>query len=96
LDRWGQRGTARGAVVVIASDGWERGDVAQLGEQMQRLRRLAHKIVWVSPHAGKDGFAPATAGLRAALPSIDLLLPGHNVQTLARLARLLSEEGLGA
>jgi hypothetical protein len=96
LDRWGQRGTARGAVVVIASDGWERGDVAQLGEQMQRLRRLAHTIVWVSPHAGKDGFAPATAGLRAALPSIDLLLPGHNLQTLARLARLLSEEGLGA
>jgi uncharacterized protein len=96
LDRWGQRGTARGAVVVIASDGWERGDVAQLGEQMQRLRRLAHRIVWVSPHAGKDGFAPATAGLRAALPSIDLLLPGHNLQTLARLARLLSEEGFGA
>ena len=96
LDRWGQRGTARGAVVVVASDGWERGDVAQLGEQMQRLHRLAHRVVWASPHAGKDGFAPATAGLRTALPSIDLLVPGHSVETLTRLADLLSQEDLGA
>ncbi|MET0914723.1 MAG: VWA domain-containing protein [Jiangellaceae bacterium] len=96
LDRWGQRGMARGAVVVVASDGWERGDVAQLGEQMQRLNRLAYRVVWVSPHAGKGGFAPATAGLRAALPSIDILLPGHNVQALARLAALLSQEDLDA
>jgi uncharacterized protein len=96
LDRWGQRGMARGAVVVVASDGWERGDVAQLGGQMQRLNRLAHRVVWVSPHAGKGGFAPATAGLRAALPSVDMLLPGHNVQALARLATLLSQEELDA
>jgi hypothetical protein len=53
-------------------------------------------VVWVSPHAGKGGFAPATAGLRAALPSIDILLPGHNVQALARLAALLSQEDLDA
>jgi uncharacterized protein len=96
LDRWGQRGTARGAVVVIASDGWERGDVGQLGEQMQRLHRLAHRVFWVSPHAGKDGFAPATAGLRTALPSIDRLVPGHSVETLAQVADLLSQEDLGA
>ena len=96
LDRWGQRGMARGAVVVVASDGWERGEVAQLGEQMLRLNRLAHRVVWVSPHAGKGGFAPTTAGLRAALPSIDRLLPGHNVQALARLATLLSQEDLDA
>ena len=96
LDRWGQRGTARGAVVVIASDGWERGDVAELGEQMRRLHRLAHRVVWVSPHAGKDGFAPATAGLRAALPSVDLLVAGHSVETLVRLAGLLSQEDLDA
>jgi uncharacterized protein with von Willebrand factor type A (vWA) domain len=96
LDRWGQRGLARGAVVVIASDGWERGDVTQLGEQMRRLHRLAHRIVWVSPHAGKDGFAPATAGLRCALPSIDLLVAGHNLEALSRLAGLLSQEALGA
>ena len=58
LDRWGQRGVARGAVVVIMSDGWERGDSALLGEQMQRLRRLAHRVVWVNPHQGKPGYAP--------------------------------------
>ena len=58
LDLWGQRGTARGAVVVIASDGWERGDAALLGEQMGRLARLAHRVVWVNPHRGKRGFAP--------------------------------------
>jgi len=96
LDRWGQRGMARGAVVVIASDGWERGDVEQLGEQMQRLHRLANRMVWVSPHAGKDGFAPMTAGLRAALPSVDLLVAGYSVETLVRLADLLSEERFGA
>jgi uncharacterized protein len=92
LDRWGQRGTARGAIVVIASDGWERGDVDQLGGQMRRLQRLAHQVVWVSPHAGKDGFAPETAGLRAALPSVDVLVAGHTVDTLERLAELLSRE----
>lgn len=96
LDRWGQRGTARGAVVVVASDGWERGDVSVLAEQMVRLRRLAHRVVWVSPHAGKDGFVPATAGLRAAAPSIDALLAGHSVHTLGRLATILSEEDIYA
>ncbi len=92
LDRWGQRGTARGAVVVVASDGWERGDVEQLADQMRRLRRLAHQVVWVSPHAGKDGFAPETAGLRAALPSVDVLVAGHTVDTLEQLADLLCRE----
>ena len=63
LDRWGQRGMARGAVVVICSDGWERGDAALLGEQMARLRRLAHRVVWVNPHRGKAGLrSRCTAG----------------------------------
>lgn len=96
LDRWGQRGTARGAVVVVASDGWERGDVSVLAEQAVRLRRLAHRLVWVSPHAGKDGFTPETAGLRAVLPAVDLLVAGHSVDTLDRLAALLSEEEIHA
>src|SRR5690606_33586264 len=56
-DRHGQRGMARGAVVVIFSDGWERGDPALLGEQVARLHRLAHRVVWVNPHRGKDGYA---------------------------------------
>jgi uncharacterized protein len=96
LDRWGQRGIARGAVVVVASDGWERGDVTLLAEQMERMRRLAHRVVWVSPHAGKDGFTPATAGLRAAAPAVDALMAGHNVAALAKLAGLLSEEEIRA
>jgi uncharacterized protein with von Willebrand factor type A (vWA) domain len=96
LDRWGQRGTARGAVVVIASDGWERGDVSLLGEQMARLHRLAHSVIWVNPHAGKEGFAPATAGMTAALPYVDALVAGHNLEAFEALARRLSQENTHA
>jgi uncharacterized protein with von Willebrand factor type A (vWA) domain len=92
LDRWGQRGTARGAVVVIASDGWERGDSTLLGEQMARLHRLAHTVIWVNPHAGKDGYVPATAGMTAALPYIDALVAGHNLAAFESLAQRLSQE----
>ncbi|MGH3186920.1 MAG: molybdopterin cofactor-binding domain-containing protein [Streptosporangiaceae bacterium] len=70
LDRWGQRGTARRAVVVIASDGWERGDAALLGEQAVRLARLAHAIIWVNPHRGKSGFAPETVGIVDGAPLV--------------------------
>jgi uncharacterized protein len=92
LDRWGQRGTARGAVVVIASDGWERGDPMLLGAQMARLSRLAHRIVWVNPHRGKSGYAPLTGGMTAALPYVDDFVAGHTLATLEELAKLLSEE----
>ena len=68
LDRWGQRGMARGAVVVVFSDGWERGDAGLLGEQMRRLHRVAHRVVWVNPHVGKDGYLPVQQGIVAALP----------------------------
>ena len=63
LDRWGQRGMARGAVVVVFSDGWERGDPALLAEQMARLRRVAHRVVWVNPHRGKAGYEPVQQGV---------------------------------
>jgi uncharacterized protein len=89
LDLWGQRGTARQAVVVIASDGWERGDAALLGEQMARLARLAHRVLWVNPHRGRDGFAPVTAGMSAALPHLDELLAGHTFDALRRLAEAI-------
>lgn len=95
LDRWGQRGTARGAVVVVISDGWERGDPTLLGEQMRRLHRLAHRVVWVDPHRGKPGYAPATAGLLAALPHCDDVVDGHSFDALARLGALLSTPGRG-
>jgi uncharacterized protein with von Willebrand factor type A (vWA) domain len=90
LDLWGQRGTARGAVVVVASDGWERGDAALLAEQMGRLARLAHRVVWVNPHRGKEGFAPLTAGMVAALPHCDDLLAGHTLDALHRLAEVIA------
>ena len=90
LDRWGQRGTARGAVVVIASDGWERGDAQLLGEQMARLARLAHAVVWVNPHKGKSGFAPLTAGMMAALPHLDELVSGHSFDALRNVAEVIA------
>jgi uncharacterized protein with von Willebrand factor type A (vWA) domain len=81
LDRWGQRGVARGAVVVVMSDGWERGDSALLREQMRRLHRLAHRVVWVNPHQGKDGYLPVQGGIVAALPYIDDFVAGHSLAT---------------
>ena len=92
LDRWGQRGTARGAVVVVASDGWERGDPQMLAEQMARLRRLAHRVVWVNPHRGKPGFAPLTAGMAAALPHVDEFVAGHTLAAYEELADVLSRD----
>lgn len=90
LDRWGQRGTARGAVVVLASDGWERGDAGLLGEQMARLHRLAFRVVWVNPHKAKPGYAPVTAGMAAALPFVDDFVEGHSLAALEALAGVLS------
>ncbi|MBV9822946.1 MAG: VWA domain-containing protein [Actinobacteria bacterium] len=89
-DRWGQRGVARGAVLVVCSDGWERGDPAELGSQLARLARLAHAVVWVNPHKGKDGFAPVTGGMVAALPHIDSLVAGHSFAALAELVEVIA------
>jgi len=88
LDRWGQRGLVRGAVVVLFSDGWERGDAALLGEQMARLRRLAHKVVWANPHKGAAGYQPVQAGMAAALPHVDAFVAGHS---LAAFTAVLEE-----
>lgn len=89
LSRWGQRGAARSAVVVIFSDGWERGNPALLGDQVARLRRLAHTVLWVNPHAGQDGYAPVQSGIAAALPHIDRLLAGHSLATLDELLEVM-------
>ncbi|MEO7262490.1 MAG: VWA domain-containing protein [Jatrophihabitantaceae bacterium] len=90
-DRWGQRGVARGAVVVLCSDGWERGDPAELGTQLARLARLAHAVVWVNPHKGKDGFAPVTGGMVAALPHLDALVAGHSFAALEELVEVIAD-----
>jgi uncharacterized protein with von Willebrand factor type A (vWA) domain len=86
LDQWGQRGTARGAVVVVLSDGWERGDAALLGNQMARLHRLAHRVVWSNPRKAAPGYAPLAAGMAASLPHVDDFLEGHSVAALEHLA----------
>jgi hypothetical protein len=90
LDRWGQRGMARGAVVVVFSDGWERGDAGLLGEQMRRLGRVAHRVVWVNPHVGKDGYLPVQQGIVAALPYVDDLVAGHSLATFADLIEVVA------
>lgn len=84
-DTYGRRGLARGAVVVIVSDGWECGDAGALGEQMARLHRLAYRIVWVNPRSASPGYAPLAAGMAAALPHVDAFLSGHNVNALGAL-----------
>jgi uncharacterized protein with von Willebrand factor type A (vWA) domain len=86
LDRWGQRGMARGAVVVVLSDGWERGDPALLGEQVARLQRLAHRVVWSNPRKAAPGFAPTAGGMAAALPHVDDFVEGHSLDALLTLA----------
>ncbi|MBV9002585.1 MAG: VWA domain-containing protein, partial [Solirubrobacterales bacterium] len=85
-DRHGRRGMARGAVVVILSDGWERGDPALVGREMARLRRLAHRIVWVNPRVGAPGFEARAGGLVAALPHCDALVSGHSLEALDEVA----------
>jgi uncharacterized protein len=78
-DRWGRRGIARGAVIVIVSDGWEVGDVGVLAREMERLSRLAHRIVWVNPRRQSATFSPVTGGMAAVLPYVDTLVSGHSL-----------------
>jgi uncharacterized protein with von Willebrand factor type A (vWA) domain len=88
--RWGQRGMARGSVVVIASDGWERADPRLLGEQVARLQRLAHAVVWMNPHRGKDGYQPVQGGIAAVLPHVDQLVAGHSLASFAQLLTVVA------
>jgi uncharacterized protein len=91
-DRHGRRGMARGAVVVILSDGWERGDPILVGREMARLARLAHRIVWVNPRVSADGFSVQSGGMLAALPHCDALVSGHSFEALAEVAEAIGAE----
>ncbi|MGH9060863.1 MAG: vWA domain-containing protein, partial [Acidimicrobiales bacterium] len=88
-DRWGTRGMARGAVVVIVSDGWDRGDPEQLAAEMGRLQRVAHRVVWVNPLKASPGYAPLARGMAAALPYVDQFVEGHSLASLQELAVLI-------
>lgn len=85
IREYGARGSARGAIVVIASDGWERGDVQALGNSVAHLSRLAKRVVWVNPHLYRPGFAPLTAGMEISLPFIDRLVSGHSYKSFEDL-----------
>jgi uncharacterized protein with von Willebrand factor type A (vWA) domain len=90
-DTWGMRGMARGAIVVILSDGWDRGDPALLAEQMTRLARVAYRIVWVNPLKATPGYAPLAQGMAAALPHVDEFVEGHSLAALEELAEVISK-----
>lgn len=84
------RDRARGAVVVICSDGWERGDPDLLAEQVARLHRVAHRVVWLNPHRGKEGYQPLQRGVLAVLPHVDDFVAGHSLATYAELMEVIS------
>lgn len=88
---WVRRTVKSASVVLLVSDGWERGDPAQLAAQLATLRRSCHRLLWLDPLASRPGFQPATVGLRAALPHIDELIPCASVASLADLAARLSQ-----
>ena len=90
-DRWGVRGMARGATVVVLSDGWDRGEPAVMDEQMTRLGRVAHEVVWVNPLKATPGYAPLARGMAAALPHVDRFLEGHSLDSLKALAAAIAE-----
>jgi uncharacterized protein with von Willebrand factor type A (vWA) domain len=85
LDEHGRRGTARGAVVVIVSDGWELGDPELVGRSMEQLSRLAYHVVWVNPRKAARGYAPLVGGMAAALPYVDTFVSGHSLRALGEV-----------
>ena len=89
-DQWGVRGMARGSIVVILSDGWDRGAPEVLGAQMERLQRVAFKIVWVNPLKAAPGYAPLARGMAAALPFVDEFIEGHSLASLTTLASMIA------
>jgi hypothetical protein len=94
--RWARRVLRSSGVVIVVSDGWDRGDPALVGEEVARLQRNCHRLIWLNPLAGADGYEPLAAGMAAAYPSIDDFLPIHNLASLERLGEVLGGLGLGA
>ena len=77
-------------MVVVFSDGWERGDATLLGEQMARLHRLAHRVVWANPHKGAAGYQPVQSGIAAALPHVDDFVSGHSMAAFAEVLEVVA------
>ena len=89
-DEWGVRGMARGAIVIVLSDGWDRGDPVLLADQMRRLQRITHDLVWVNPLKVTPCYAPLARGMAAALPYVDHFVEGHSMAAMEELARVIS------
>ncbi len=94
-DRWGVRGMARGAIVVILSDGWDRGAPEVLGSEMARLSRVAHRIIWVNPLKATPEYAPLARGMAAALPYVDDFVEGHSLAALDELVDVIGRAASG-
>jgi uncharacterized protein with von Willebrand factor type A (vWA) domain len=88
--RWARRVLGHGAVVILVSDGWDRGDPEQLAVELSRLRRMSHRLIWLNPLLGSEGYEPVTRGMAAALPHTDDFLAAHNVKALDELGELLA------
>ncbi len=87
--RYARRGMTRGAIVVIASDGWERGDTTLLGRSMATLHRRSRAVVWINPLKGSADYQPLAGGMQAALPFVDCFLPGHNLASLETMVKVI-------
>jgi uncharacterized protein with von Willebrand factor type A (vWA) domain len=90
-DEWGVRGLARNSIVVVLSDGWDRGDPVELAEQMERLHRVTHRLIWVNPLKVTPGYAPLARGMAAALPHVDHFVEGHSVAAMEELTRVIRQ-----
>jgi uncharacterized protein with von Willebrand factor type A (vWA) domain len=89
-DEWGTRGMARGAVVVILSDGWDHGDPERIATEMARLARIAHRVIWVNPLKATPEYAPLARGMAAALPYADEFVSGHSLAALEELVAAIA------
>src|SRR3712207_749788 len=87
---WGRRVLGHGAVVLLISDGWDRGDPEIVRREMSRLQRTSHRLIWLNPLLGREGYQPLTRGLQAALPFVDDFLPVHNLHSLEQLGEALA------
>ena len=90
-DEWGVRGLARNSIVVILSDGWDRGEPEELGAEMERLQRVTHRLIWVNPLKVTPGYAPLARGMAAALPYVDHFVEGHSVAAMEELTRVIAD-----
>jgi uncharacterized protein len=91
--QWGRRVLGQGAIVVIISDGWDRGDTTVLETEMKRLQMSCQRLIWLNPLLGDPRYEPLAKGIRCALPYVDDFLPVHNLDSLERLAALLGRVG---